>query len=160
MEDGNATANPATPPRQPEPEPEPVKPDTAEERTAPDNTAAAQEPETFADCWNKMFNDVISHFPMIYHPMKDRMPEYKEGIVHVEVMNDFLKDEYESRKPALLDYWRSHFSLKVDDIVIETNAHLEKKKIIISTDDKFKNLEEQNPVIKPFLQELGMRIRD
>ncbi len=107
-----------------------------------------------------MFNDIFSRLPMIYHSMKDRMPDFKDGIVHIEVLNDFQKEEYESRKPTLLDYWRNHFSIKVIDIVIETNTRLEKKKIIISSEDKFKNLEDQNPVLKPFLQELGLRIRD
>lgn len=158
MEGSSTAANIAKPTGQPSSEP--AKTGTTDNHAAADAPATTQEPETFADCWNKMFNDIFSHVPMIYHSMKDRMPEYKDGIIHVEVLNDFQKDEYESRMPALLEYWRNHFSLKADDIVIETNTHLEKKKIIISAEDKFKNLEEQNPVIKPFLQELGLRIRD
>lgn len=158
MEDGGTTASNTKPSGQTSPVP--AKTDTANNSPGPDNPETAREPETFADCWNKMFNDIFSRIPMIFHSMKDRLPEYKDGIIHVEVLNDFQKDEYESKKAALLEYWREHFSLKADDIVIVTNTHLEKKKIIISAEDKFKNLEEQNPVIRPFLQELGLRIRD
>lgn len=158
MEGGGTTASNAKPPMQPSPEP--PKTDTAANRAAPDDHGTAREPETFNDCWNQMFNDIFSRIPMIFHSMKDRMPEYKDGVICVEVLNDFQKDEYETKKPALLEYWRNHFSLKADDIVIATNTHLEKKKIIISSEDKFRNLEEQNPVLKPFLQELGLRIRD
>ncbi len=97
---------------------------------------------------------------MIYHPLKDKIPTLQDGVIKVEVMNDFQKDQYEMRKRALLEYWRNHFSINVDDIEISTNEHMEIKKIIYSAEDKMKNLAEQNTEFGLFLQELNFRMKD
>ena len=64
------------------------------------------------------------------------------------------------RKRAVLEYWRSHFTINVDDIEIVTNEHLETKKMIYSSEDKMQNLAEQNAAFPDFLRELNFRIKD
>ena len=81
-------------------------------------------------------------------------------MIKVEVLNDFQKDQYEMRKRAVLEYWRNHFTTNVDDLEIIVNENLEMKKIIYSSEDKMKNLEEQNPEIRNFLQVLNFRVKD
>ncbi len=116
--------------------------------------------EVFQNCWHQLFEELFANNPMIYHPLKDQMPALEDGIIKIEVLNDFQKDQMEMRKRAVLEYWRNHFSTNVDDLEITTNEHIEVKKIIYSSDDKLANMQEQNPALLSFLNELNFRIRD
>ncbi len=156
-------------PEQPTPEPaaEPVSresvatPEEVEVSPSEEPTTPTEEKsEDFATCWQTMFDEVFASNPMIYYPLKDKIPELKDGVIKVEVLNDFQKDQYEMRKRALLEYWRNHFSIDVDDLEVVTNENLEVKKIIYSSDDKMQNMAEQNPEFVSFLKELNFRIKD
>lgn len=137
-------------------EPAAVKAPDAEKATE----APAKEPEDFETCWKQLFEELFSNIPMIYHPLKDKLPTLEDGVIKVEVLNDFQKDQFEMRKRAVLEYWRNHFAINVDDLEIAVNENMEMKKIIYSSDDKMKNLEEQNPDIRNFLQVLNFRVKD
>lgn len=119
-----------------------------------------KEPEVFETCWKQLFEELFSNNPMIYHPLKEKIPTLEDGVIKVEVLNDFQKDQYEMRKRAVLEYWRNHFTTNVDDLEIVVNENMEMKKIIYSSEDKMKNLEEQNPEIRDFLQVLNFRVKD
>jgi len=122
--------------------------------------ATAQEPEDFETCWKQLFEELFSNTPMIYHPLKDKVPTLEDGVIKAEVLNEFQKDQFEMRKRAVLEYWRNHFTTNVDDLEIIVNENMEMKKIIYSSEDKMKNLEEQNPDIRNFLQVLNFRVKD
>lgn len=126
----------------------------------PVENAKNEESEDFATCWHTMFEEVFASNPMIYHPLKDKVPVLEDGVVKVEVLNNFQKEQFEMRKRALLEYWRSHFSINVDDLEVITNEHLEMKKIIYSAEDKMQNMAEQNPEFVAFLKELSFRMKD
>lgn len=119
-----------------------------------------KEPEVFETCWKQLFEELFINTPMIYHPLKDKIPTLEEGVIKVDVLNDFQKDQFEMRKRAVLEYWRNHFTTNVDDLEVVVNENLEMKKIIYSSEDKMKNLEEQNPDIRNFLQVLNFRVKD
>lgn len=157
-------------PPEPKPDPQPAVaseqsgtlPPTAAEIPVAEKAAEppALEPEDFETCWKQLFEELFSNTPMIYHPLKDKVPTLEDGVIKVEVLNDFQKDQFEMRKRAVLEYWRNHFTINVDDLEIAVNENMEMKKIIYSSDDKMKNLEEQNPDIRDFLQVLNFRVKD
>ena len=62
-------------------------------------------------------------------------------------------------KRAMLEFWRNHFQLNVDDIEFVIREH-ERKKVIYTSEDKVNNMLEQNPALKDFLQVLNFRIKD
>ncbi len=135
--------------------------DTIPEEPKPKDAVAAEtQNEDFETCWRTMFEEIFSSVHMIYHPLKDQVPAFEDGIIKVEVLNDFQKEQYEMRKRAILEYWRSHFKINVDDIEIVINDNMETKKIIYSAEDKVENMMEQNPKLADFLRELNFRIRD
>lgn len=157
------------PPKQ-EPAPEPATTQEAINESQPVTTETGaeekvqevqeKEPEVFETCWKQLFEELFINTPMIYHPLKDKVPTLEEGVIKVDVLNDFQKDQFEMRKRAVLEYWRNHFTTNVDDLEVVVNENLEMKKIIYSSEDKMKNLEEQNPDIRNFLQVLNFRVKD
>lgn len=139
---------------------EPKQPAEVQPEVSAQPSVQNEEPEDFATCWRTLFEELFASTPMIYHPLKDKIPVLEDGVIKVEVLNDFQKDQYEMRKRAVLEYWRNHFTINVDDMEIITNEHLEMKKMIYSSDDKMQNLAEQNSEFHDFLRELNFRIKD
>ena len=115
--------------------------------------------EDFAECWRQMVDSIFQKKPAFYHQLYDYMPEYKQDVIKVEVENDFQKNQLEMSKRAMLEYWRNHFQLNVDEIEFVIHEH-EKKKVIYTSEDKVNNMLEQNPELKDFLQVLNFRIKD
>ena len=91
--------------------------------------------------------------------MVDYLPEYEQDVITVDVENDFQKNQLEMSKRAMLEYWRNHFQLNVDEIEFVIHEH-ERKKVIYTSEDKVQNMLEQNPALKDFLQVLNFRIKD
>ena len=116
--------------------------------------------EDFATCWNTMFEEMFAGHPMIYYPFKDVLPVYEDGVIKVEVQNKFQSNQYEMRKRALVEYWRAHFKLNLDDVEIIFNENMETKKVIYSAEDKMENLMEQNEAIQQFLKVLKFDVKD
>lgn len=107
-----------------------------------------------------MFDELFSSNHLIYYSLKDDIPRYENDTIYIEVKNGIQKEQFEIRKKAIVEYWRNHFSLNVDDIEITANEHKEEKKVIISADDKFRNMTEQNANLPEFLNILGFRMKD
>lgn len=118
------------------------------------------EDETFESCWKTLFDELFSSNHLIYYNLKDEIPRYENDTIHIEVKNGIQKEQFEMRKKAIVEYWRNHFSLNVDDIEITANEHKEEKRVIISADDKFRNMTEQNAMLPEFLNILGFRMKD
>lgn len=107
-----------------------------------------------------MFEEMFSGHPMIYYTFKDILPVYEDGVIKIEVQNEFQKNQYEMRKRALVEYWRAHFKINLDDVEIICNENMETKKIIYSAEDKMENLKEQNEAIQQFLKVLKFDVKD
>lgn len=116
--------------------------------------------EDFATCWKTLFDELFMEQRMIYHSLKGETPEYKDDTIFVTLKNNIQKEEFEMRKKAILEYWRSHYSLNVDDVEFIVNEQKEDKVVIINSEDKLKNMMTQNNQLAEFLQVLQFQIRD
>lgn len=122
--------------------------------------ASSSEPEDFATCWTQLFTELFSNNFLIYYSMKDETPEYQDDTIRITVKNDIQREEFDSRRKSILEYWRNHFKLNVDDLEITVNEQKAEKKVIINSEDKMNNMMEQNPQLKDFLSILQFRIKD
>jgi len=164
-----ATEPQASPAIVPPPANEPTEPETPIENPVPTTeianveTPAAEtptEPEDFATCWNQLFTELFSNNFLIYYNLKDETPEYQDDTIRITVKNDIQREEFDSRRKSILEYWRNHFKLNVDDLEIIVNEQKAEKKVIINSEDKMNNMMEQNPQLKDFLSILQFRIKD
>jgi len=130
-----------------------------DDSTETPSAEAPAETETFADCWTQMVDAIFQKKPAFYHQLHDYLPRYEEDIIYVDVENDFQKNQLEMSKRAMLEFWRNHFQLNVNDIEFIIQEH-ERKKVIYTSEDKVANMLEQNPKLKEFLQVLNFRIKD
>ena len=141
----------------------PVQPLPEEQlKTASEPVSEAQperKKEDFAECWKQMVDSIFQKKPAFYHQLSDYLPGYENDIISIDVENDFQKNQLEMSKRAMLEYWRNHFQLNVDDIEFVIREH-ERKKVIYTSEDKVNNMLEQNPELKDFLQALNFRIKD
>ena len=145
----------------------PVSPQQEEQKEQPEvvsepvvETAEPEkESEDFAECWKQMVDSIFQKKPAFYHQLYDYLPGYENDVISVDVENDFQKNQLEMSKRAMLEYWRNHFQLNVDDIEFVIREH-ERKKVIYTSEDKVNNMLEQNPDLKDFLQVLNFRIKD
>lgn len=129
--------------------------------TAPATTPQVQSgQETFEQCWKTLFDELFSNNHLIYYNLKDEVPRYENDTIYIVVKNGIQKDQFETNKQAIVEYWRNHFSLNIDDIEISVDEHKEEKKVIISAEDKFRNMTEQNANLPEFLNILGFRMKD
>lgn len=117
-------------------------------------------PEDFASCWHILFEELFANNHLIYYSLKDEVPRYENDTIYIEVKNNIQKEQFESRKRAVVEYWRNHFTLNVDDLEIITNEQKEEHRVIISADDKLRNMMEQNSELPQFLNILGFRMKD
>lgn len=130
----------------------------AEQPEPPD--AAAGPAGGFETMWRQLFEDLFADDPMIYFPLKDAIPEYENEIIRIGVLNEFQKEEYKRKKRAVLEYWRSHFDLNVNDVTVFVSKDVEVRKVIYSNEDKVQNLQSQNPQLRDFLNIIKFRIKD
>lgn len=136
------------------PDPEPV---TATDSPADEPQSEAEEP--FAECWTGMVDAIFQKKPAFYHQLRDYLPRYENDVIYVEVENDFQKNQLEMSKRAMLEFWRAHYKLNVNEMEFVIHEH-ERKKVIYTSEDKVNNMLEQNPELKDFLQVLNFRIKD
>lgn len=138
---------------------EPAPTDAPAEVDAPaaETTSA---PTDFASCWHILFEELFANNHLIYYSLKDEVPRYENDTIYIEVKNNIQKEQFESRKRAIVEYWRNHFTLNVDDLEIVTNEQKEEHRVIISADDKLRNMVEQNANLPEFLNILGFRMKD
>jgi len=107
-----------------------------------------------------MFECVFASVPTIYIPLKETLPKIENNIITVTVKNDVQKEHFEAKIREVLEFLRTHFNERIEDIVVETNELLETKKIIYDVKDKLQNFKEQNAEFEDFLQILDLKIKD
>ncbi len=125
-----------------------------------DAVVTVVEKEDFATCWKRLFDELFSNNHLVYHSLKEDVPVYENDIIRVEVKNNIQKDQMEMRKTAILEYWRSHYKMNVDDIEVSVNDQKEEKKVIINSADKMRNMMEQNPQLADFLKVLNLKMKE
>jgi hypothetical protein len=125
-----------------------------------DLTVSKSSPDNFPDHWHAMFNHVFSSVPTIYIPLKESLPEIENNIIKVTVKNEIQKEHFEAKTREVLEFLRTHFDEKIEDVVVETNEKLETKKIIYDIKEKLQNFKEQNAEIEDFIQVLELKIKD
>lgn len=152
--------------------PEPVKepevtstPQTAEEIKTAEPVSEPAPTETpvekdFATCWTELFTNLFQNDLIIYHSLNEEIPKYENDIIQIEVKNTIQQEEFESRKKSILEYWRNHYALNVDDLEVIVNEQKETKKVIVNSQDKLENMMEQNGELKDFLNIINFRIKD
>ena len=136
-----------------------TQPEAAETQNLASPQPTPVETESFEGCWKQMVDAIFQKKPAFYHQLYDYLPRYEQDVITVDVENDFQKNQLEMNKRAMLEYWRNHFQLNVDEIEFVIREH-EKKKVIYTSEDKVENMLEQNPALKDFLQVLNFRIKD
>ena len=115
---------------------------------------------TIEEHWRTMFEQIFSAIPTIYYTLKDLLPEIENNIIKVTVKNDVQKEHFEAKTREVLEYLRTHFDEKIEDIVVESNENMVTKKIIYDAKDKLQNFKEQNQEFEDFLQILDLKIKD
>jgi len=129
------------------------------EDAAVDN-ANEEKGEDFATCWHQLFETLFSDKHLIYYSLKDETPRYEDDVIYIEVKNSIQKDLIETSKTAILEYWRNHYTLNVDDLEVTANEQKESKKVIVNSEDKMRNMVEQNGQLVDFLNILKFNIKD
>jgi len=107
-----------------------------------------------------MFEQVFASVPTIYFSLKESLPEIENNIIKVVVKNVIQKEHFEAKTREVLEFLRTHYDERIEDIVVETNELLETKKIIYDVKDKLQNFKEQNEEFEEFLQILDLKIKD
>lgn len=125
-----------------------------------DLSTSQQRVDSFESCWKTLFEELFAQNHLIYYSLKDETPRYENDIIYVEVKNNIQKEQIEMRKISILEYWRNHFSYNVDDIEVIVNEQKEDKKVIISAEDKLRNMAEQNVEFFEFLNILDFRMKE
>ncbi|MCL2168201.1 MAG: hypothetical protein FWH59_03640 [Lentimicrobiaceae bacterium] len=116
--------------------------------------------EDFSSHWRAMFEQVFAAIPIIYHPLKESLPEIENNIIKVIVKNKIQKEHFEAKTREVLEYLRINFDEKIEDVIVETDEKMETKKIIYDVKDKLQNFKEQNEEFEDFMQILDMKIKD
>ena len=125
-----------------------------------DLTVSPAATSDFPTHWRTLFNQVFASVPTIYIPLKESLPEIENNIIKVTVKNDIQKEHFEAKTREVLEFLRTHFDEKIEDVIVETNEQLETKKIIYDVKEKLQNFKEQNPEIEDFMQILDLKIKD
>lgn len=114
----------------------------------------------FAIVWNQLFEEIFSHIPTIYFPLKGIVPEVKERLIQVKLKNELQKEHFEPKVRDILAYLRTNLNDHFDDINIHVDETYVARKIIYDSADKLKNLSEQNPNFDQFKSILDLKIKE
>lgn len=139
-------------------------PDNAQESDAkmdniPQADSEVLDNEDFNECWLKTVETLFSKKPAFYHQLKDYIPKFENGIITIEVENEFQEKQIGANRKMMIQFWNDNFANKVSDIKFEIHEH-EKKKVIYTSEDKVMNMMEQNPNLKDFLKILNFRVKE
>lgn len=124
-------------------------------------TPPSEEPQTedFETSWQQLVEALFKKKPAFYYQLKEYVPKFEDNTIYVEVENEFQKNQIESSRQSMIEFWNENFSTKINGIELIIVEH-EKKKIIYTNEDKVENMMEQNKELKEFLQVLNFRIKE
>lgn len=133
--------------------------ETVEAPLDTDREAPAPKEETLESNWNEVVDELFKNLPMLYYTLKKTMPTYENDVLTVEVANGIQEEELSQRKRAVLEYWRSHFKMNVDDFEIVVNENKVTETAVLTSDEQFQRMKEQNPELLEFLDVLKFRMK-
>lgn len=116
--------------------------------------------EAFLACWNEMIEVVFDDVQTLKTPLHDYPVEVIDNVVRVILRNQFQMDDFAIKKNAVLQYLRSHFDERINDVVPEMDTVTESKKYILDEKDKLAALRQENPDIMDFIQILNLRLKN
>ncbi|MBO4489248.1 MAG: hypothetical protein J5741_06305 [Bacteroidales bacterium] len=126
----------------------------------PQEESSEPKEETLESNWNEVVEAIFKNLPMLYYILKKTQPTYQDDILTVEVSNGIQEEELRQRKRAVLEYWRHHFKMNVDDFEIVVNESKVIETAILTSDEQFQKMKEQNPELKEFLNILKFSMKN
>lgn len=114
----------------------------------------------FLQHWTNMIDVVFANEPTLRSPLKYYTPELKEMDVHITVKNEIQETDFAAKKNEVLQYLRSHFDNRLNDIVTHVNVAHDNKKFVLNEDDKLIELKKQNPDLQEFINSLSLRLKN
>ncbi|MBO7490888.1 MAG: hypothetical protein J6T59_00445 [Bacteroidales bacterium] len=135
---------------------------SAEPQQEPNSVEESSEPreETLESNWNEVVEAIFKNLPMLYYILKKTLPTYQDDVLTVEVSNGIQEEGLRQRKRAVLEYWRNHFKMNVDDFEIVVNENKVIETAILTSDEQFQKMKEQNPELKEFLEILKFSMKN
>ena len=130
------------------------------QESVPDEASSEPKEETLESNWNEVVEAIFKNLPMLYYILKKTQPTYQDDILTVEVSNGIQEEELRQRKRAVLEYWRNHFKMNVDDFEIVVNENKVIETAILTSDEQFQKMKEQNPELKEFLNILKFSMKN
>ncbi|MBR4136497.1 MAG: hypothetical protein IKU03_08860 [Bacteroidales bacterium] len=148
----------------PGPSPASVATEQHSEVPEPEASSPAAEPEpekeeTLESNWDEVVEAIFKNLPMLYYSLKKTVPTYEQDVLKVEVSNSIQEEELRQRKRAVLEYWRNHFKMNVDDFEIVLNEDKVTETAILTSEEQFQRMKEQNPELLEFLDILKFRMK-
>lgn len=116
--------------------------------------------EAFLACWNEMIDIVFEDVQTLKIPLHNYPVEVSENVARVILRNDFQMDDFSMKKNVVLQYIRSHFDERINDVIPEMDTVSEAKKYILDEKDKLEVLRQENPDIVDFMQTLNLRLKN
>lgn len=164
METPQVSSATVTPPAETVPKDEPEAPAIESAETPAEDTPPVSEPaqdgEVFEKCWLQMVDNLFHTTPTHCLILERDIPKYENDVITIEVNNQIIGEELERRKRAILEYWRNHFKLNVDDFEIVVNEEMKVGSAILTADDQFKKMKEQNPQLLDFLNAMNFKMSE
>lgn len=116
--------------------------------------------EAFLACWNEMIDIVFDDVQTLKVPLHNYPVEVNDNVARVILRNQFQMDDFAMKKNAVLQYLRSHFDERINDVIPEMDTTSEAKKYILDEKDKLEVLRQENPDIVDFMQTLNLRLKN
>ena len=129
------------------------------EAVTPEETEEPAKEESLEGNWNEVVDALFTNLPILYYTLKKTVPAFENGVLTVEVSNNIQEEELEQRKRAVLEYWRTHFKMDLDDFEIVLNENKVTETAILTSDEQFQRMKEQNPELLEFLDVLKFRMK-
>ena len=129
--------------------------------STPQETKEQVVDEKFKHAWTTMFELLFREIATIYYPLKEVVPPIENNIIHVKVKNEMMKDTFESRVRLALEYLRSNYDPRIDNIEVELDTSASQtSKLIYDTQDKMNDLRRENQDLPDFLKILNLSAKD
>lgn len=116
--------------------------------------------QLFLQHWAKMIDIVFADEPTLHSPLKYYAPELKKMDIYLTLKNEIQETDFSAKKNEVLQYIRSHFDNRINDIVTQVNVAHDNKKFVLNEDDKLIELKKQNPDLQEFINSLSLRLKN
>lgn len=137
-----------------------TEPTAAPVEETPSMLEPVEEEENFEKCWQQTVENLFHATASTCLMLQRDIPKYENDVITIEVRNQVVGEELERRKRAILEYWRNHFKLNVDDFEVVVNEDMKVGSAILTPEDQFKKMKEQNSQLLGFLNAMNFRMSE